>query len=90
MMDGNTILCTNRVDKTAHTYVWHTEILAKGILHKLIKQNVVLIAALEVDIEGYGRENPYKHILVGQECEQTATNAVTYCPIGEYGQPADI
>lgn len=68
----------------------HAVVLYKGVLHLLIEQDVVLVAAIEIDVERYGRENPQEHIFVGQESEQGAAHTETYRPISKYGEPAYV
>lgn len=66
------------------------DILQESIFHLLVKQDIVLITTIQIDIEGDGGEDPQEHIFVGQESKECTAHTKDDGPISEYGQPLDI
>ena len=68
----------------------HPMLLLDGTLHCFIKEHVVLVAAIEIDVERDGGKDPNIDITVGEEGEQSAPNTEDDCPIGKDGEPTDV
>ena len=59
-------------------------------MYFFIEKHVVLVAAVEVDVERDGGENPDEDVFIRQEGEEAAAHAESNCPVGEDGEPADV
>ena len=55
-----------------------------------MKEQIILIAAVQVNVERHGSQCPQENIFVRKECEQGTADTEPGGPIGEYRKPADI
>ena len=61
-----------------------------GLFYIFVEKQIILIAAIQIDIEGNGRKHPKEDIFVRQESKQGATYSEGQSPICKNGHPPDI